>query len=92
MLIILKATVSGMIKVFDAISMEGVGNPGSLATGISEALITTATGLCVAIPTFMAQRYLSSRAEVLIHLLEEYSAHILKFLTAIAESPEKESS
>lgn len=88
----LLGTVSGMIKVFDAISMEGVGNPGSLATGISEALITTAAGLCVAIPVFMAQRYLSSRAEVLIHMLEEYSAHMLKFLVTMAESKEKESS
>ncbi len=88
----LLGTVSGMIKVFDAISMEGVGNPGSLATGISEALITTAAGLCVAIPTFMAQRYLASRAEVLTHILEEYSSHMLKFLANMPGPTEKESS
>ena len=88
----LLGTVSGMIKVFDAISMEGVGNPGSLATGISEALITTAAGLCVAIPTFMAQKYLSSRADVLVHMLEEYSAHLLKFLTVMSEEPKKDES
>ncbi|MCP3959231.1 MAG: MotA/TolQ/ExbB proton channel family protein [bacterium] len=44
-------TVSGMIKSFDALAEQGLSNPGAVAAGISEALITTAGGLFVAIPT-----------------------------------------
>ncbi len=77
----LLGTVGGMIKVFDAISMGGVGDPGSLATGIAEALITTAAGLCVAIPTFLGQRYLSNRAGKFIHGLEDYAGHLLDLIT-----------
>ena len=82
----LLGTVGGMIKVFDAISMEGIGNPGSLATGIAEALITTAAGLCVAIPTFLGQRYLSNRAEKYIYGLEDYAGHLMDLITG--DSPE----
>ena len=54
----LLGTVVGTIKIFSAIMMEGgTGNPGALAGGISEALITTATGLAVAIPAALASRY-----------------------------------
>ena len=54
----LLGTVTGMIKIFSAIMMEGgTGNPGALAGGISEALITTAAGLVVAIPAAMAAKY-----------------------------------
>lgn len=53
----LLGTVIGMIKVFSAIMIHGVGDPGYLAGGISEALITTAAGLTVAIPTYFFYRY-----------------------------------
>jgi biopolymer transport protein ExbB len=53
----LLGTVVGMIKVFSAIMVHGVGDPGELAGGISEALITTAAGLTVAIPSFFFYRY-----------------------------------
>lgn len=54
----LLGTVVGTIRIFSAIMMEGgTGNPGALAGGISEALITTATGLVVAIPASLASRY-----------------------------------
>jgi biopolymer transport protein ExbB len=54
----LLGTVVGTIKIFSAIMLEGgTGNPGALAGGISEALITTAAGLAVAIPAFLANRY-----------------------------------
>ena len=88
----LLGTVNGMIKVFDALSIEGVGNPGSFAGGISEALITTAAGLTVAIPAFLAQRYLASRAERSIHMLEEFATYLLNFNpeTAWTEDAEKE--
>ncbi len=87
----LLGTVGGMIKVFDAISMGGVGDPGSLATGISEALITTAAGLCVAIPAFLGQRYLSNRAARFIHGLEDYAGHLLDLITGhVPEESEEE--
>ncbi len=53
----LLGTVVGMIRVFSAIMVHGVGDPGELAGGISEALITTAAGLTVAIPSFFFYRY-----------------------------------
>lgn len=86
----LLGTVSGMIKVFSTISVEGVGNPASLATGISEALITTAAGLTVAIPTFLGQRYLAARVERLVHMLEEYATYLLNLLPPIVPAREGE--
>ncbi len=53
----LLGTVIGMIKVFSAIMIYGVGDPNQLAGGISEALITTAAGLTVAIPSFFFYRH-----------------------------------
>ncbi|MEW6487893.1 MAG: MotA/TolQ/ExbB proton channel family protein, partial [Thermodesulfobacteriota bacterium] len=47
-------TVSGMIKAFESMGQAGLGDPSQVATGISEALITTAAGLAVAIPVFFA--------------------------------------
>lgn len=83
-------TVSGMMKVFNVISVEGLGNPGSFAFGIYEALITTVAGLSVAIPTFLAQRYLAHRAESLIHQLEEYVAHMYLLLTRLPAEARRE--
>ena len=50
-------TVSGMIRSFDALAEQGLSNPGAVASGISEALVTTAAGLLVAIPTQLAYNY-----------------------------------
>jgi biopolymer transport protein ExbB len=50
-------TVTGMIKSFDALAEAGLSNPGLVASGISEALITTAGGLAVAIPTQLGYNY-----------------------------------
>jgi biopolymer transport protein ExbB len=58
----LLGTVSGMIKAFDTISTHSMGDPAMLAGGISEALITTAAGLLVAIPVVIAHRIIQSRA------------------------------
>jgi biopolymer transport protein ExbB len=66
----LLGTVIGMIKVFTAITTAGVGNPGVLAGGISEALITTAAGLSVAIPALIFHRYLSGRVDQLVLSME----------------------
>ena len=69
----LLGTVSGMIKSFNIISIQGVADPASLAGGISEALITTAAGLVVAIPAFVIYRYLANKADSLILEMEENS-------------------
>lgn len=67
----LLGTVIGMIKVFTAITTAGVGNPAVLANGISEALITTAAGLSVAIPAVIFHRYLSGKVDRLVVRMEE---------------------
>lgn len=67
----LLGTVSGMIKCFNVISLEGANNPAHLAGGIAEALITTAAGLCVAIPILVCHRILKDKAESLIFEMEE---------------------
>ena len=66
----LLGTVIGMIKVFSVITLQGVGNPTVLSGGISEALVTTAAGLSVAIPALMMYRYLRGRVEELVVVME----------------------
>jgi biopolymer transport protein ExbB len=67
----LLGTVSGMIKVFSVISVQGVGDPASLAAGINEALFTTVAGLVVAIPSFVFFKYYQSKLSVLAIITEE---------------------
>jgi len=76
----LLGTVFGMIKVFAAISIHGVGNAGNLAGGISQALITTAAGLSVAIPTLMFYRYFRGRVEALVSTMEEEALKLVEVL------------
>ncbi|MBW1667547.1 MAG: MotA/TolQ/ExbB proton channel family protein, partial [Deltaproteobacteria bacterium] len=76
----LLGTVSGMIKTFKVISVQGVGNPPPLAGGIAEALITTAAGLSVAIPTLVCYRILRDKAESLIFEMEENSIQLLEIM------------
>jgi biopolymer transport protein ExbB len=66
----LLGTVIGMIKVFSVITTQGVGNPTVLSGGISEALITTAAGLSVAIPALMMYRYIRGHVEELVVSME----------------------
>lgn len=73
----LLGTVLGMIEAFNVIATQGVGTPATLGGGISEALITTAAGLSVAVPMILAHRYLSSRAERLTLELEEYTMKVV---------------
>ena len=76
----LLGTVSGMIRTFNAISVHGVGAPAHLAGGIAEALITTAAGLLVAIPTLVAYRFLVDKAQILIFEMEESSIRLVETL------------
>ena len=76
----LLGTVSGMIRSFTAITAVGVGNPAVLADGISEALITTAAGLTVAIPALIAYRYLRGRVDGLVIKIEKESIRFVELL------------
>lgn len=78
----LLGTVIGMVKVFAAITVHGVGNPSVLAGGISEALITTAAGLTVAIPSLIGYRYLRGRVDALVVRMEKEA---MKFLEALLQ-------
>ncbi|MCF6219332.1 MAG: MotA/TolQ/ExbB proton channel family protein [Gammaproteobacteria bacterium] len=76
----LLGTVVGMIKVFNAILHEGVGDPGVLAGGISEALITTAAGLSVAIPTLIFYRYFRAKVDALVIEMEQESIKLVEII------------
>jgi biopolymer transport protein ExbB len=76
----LLGTVSGMIRAFTAITAQGVGNPTVLAGGIAEALITTAAGLTVAIPSLIAFRYLRGRVDGLVVAIEKESIRFIEAL------------
>ncbi|MCV6609495.1 MAG: MotA/TolQ/ExbB proton channel family protein [Amphritea sp.] len=74
----LLGTVIGMIKVFSEIMLQGTGNANVLAGGISEALITTAAGLSVAIPTLIFHRYFQRRVESLLIEMEQESTKLVE--------------
>lgn len=59
----LLGTVNGMINAFEGIAEKGLGEPTIVAAGISEALITTVTGLIIAVPSLAIHQYFSARAE-----------------------------
>ena len=76
----LLGTVIGMIKVFATITTQGVGNPGALAGGISEALLTTAAGMSVAIPTLMFFRYFRGRVRMLVLRMEQEAMTMVEIM------------
>lgn len=77
----LLGTVLGMIQVFSTILTEGVGDATRLAGGISEALITTAAGLSVAIPAYMFYRYFRGRVAELVVRMEEQAIALIEALS-----------
>jgi biopolymer transport protein ExbB len=85
----LLGTVIGMIDVFTVIMDAGVGNPGVLAGGISKALITTAAGLSVAIPTLIFHRYLNSRVGKLAIAMEEQALKLVEVMKGEREDVEE---
>ncbi|WP_298447597.1 MotA/TolQ/ExbB proton channel family protein [uncultured Marinobacter sp.] len=74
----LLGTVIGMIKVFAEIQLAGVGNAGNLAGGISEALITTAAGLSIAIPALICHRYFIRRVDELVVGMEQEAIKLVE--------------
>lgn len=76
----LLGTVVGMIKVFTNITTVGVGNPAQLAGGISQALITTASGLIVAIPALIFYRYFRGKVDGLVVGMEKESLKLVDVL------------
>jgi biopolymer transport protein ExbB len=74
----LLGTVLGMIKVFSTILTQGVGNANQLAGGIAEALITTAAGLTVAIPSFFFYRYFKGRVAAYVVAMEEQAINLIE--------------
>jgi len=79
----LLGTVIGMIKVFNVISTQGAGQASLLAGGISEALITTATGLVVGIPMLVAYNYYTNRAENFVMDIEKHTTTLLQGIKQI---------
>jgi biopolymer transport protein ExbB len=80
-------TVTGMINSFDALAEVGLNNPAAVASGISEALITTAAGLMIAIPVQMAYNYFVARVNGLVRDMEA-AANVV--LDAIADLDDRE--
>ena len=78
-------TVSGMIRAFDAIALAGRIEPSLVASGISEALITTAGGLVVALPMQIAYSFFVAKIDSLVLDMEESSYNFLDALIELEE-------
>jgi biopolymer transport protein ExbB len=85
----LLGTVLGIVAVFGAISVSGVGNPQVLSAGISKALITTVTGLTVAIPALAAHGLLSRRIDDLASEMHERATTFIMKLHALRQREEE---
>jgi len=79
----LLGTVIGLIKMFLAVMIHGVGDPARMAGGIGEALVCTATGLVVAIPAYALHRYFRSRVEGYTIEMEKQATLLLDSLAAV---------
>ena len=77
----LLGTVFGMIKAFNVISQSGTGNPGLVASGISEALITTAAGMLVGIPALALYHYFRGKIDRYVFEMEEISFQLVEELS-----------
>ena len=82
----LLGTVIGMIKVFSVITEQGIGDASVLAGGISEALLTTAAGLSVAIPTLIFHRYFSSKVSDLVMTMEQEALKMVEVMQGLREN------
>lgn len=76
----LLGTVFGMINMFASISLSGLGDPQILSHGLAEAMLATAEGLCIGIPTLVIYNFLSSRAERYIAEIESHANRMVSKL------------
>src|ERR1039457_5092896 len=83
----LLGTVTGIIKAFNATHAGGAGDPRMLSRGIAEALVATAAGLCVAIPSLIAYRYLRGRVERIVVEMEKNALRLVAAVEAAAHQP-----
>ncbi len=83
----LLGTVLGIIKAFNAIQAGGMGDPRMLSGGIAEALITTAAGLCVAIPALFAYRHLRGKVDRIVIAMEK---HAIRLADAVESAARRE--
>jgi biopolymer transport protein ExbB len=74
----LLGTVFGMIRTFNSITVEGIGNPAALAGGIAEALVSTAAGLTVAIPALIGYKFLRGRVDRLVIQMEKEAIKLVQ--------------
>jgi biopolymer transport protein ExbB len=84
----LLGTVTGIIKAFNAINAGGAGDPRMLSGGIAEALVATAAGLCVAIPSLIAYRYLRGRVERIVIEMEKNALRLVDAVESAQQPPE----
>ncbi|MBL8251910.1 MAG: MotA/TolQ/ExbB proton channel family protein [Candidatus Competibacter sp.] len=78
----LLGTVAGMIKIFQIVSVQGNSNFSLLSVGIAEALVTTAAGLAVAIPSLLFYRYFQARVDALVVRMEQETLQLIEVLDA----------
>lgn len=83
----LLGTVGGIIKAFNAINAGGMGDPRMLSGGIAQALVTTAAGLCVAIPALIAYRYLRGRIDRIVIEMEKDAIQLADALESMRSAP-----
>ncbi|MEH6446352.1 MAG: MotA/TolQ/ExbB proton channel family protein [Oceanospirillaceae bacterium] len=76
----LLGTVTGMIATFQSITLVGTSDPKLMAGGISQALITTVMGLCVAIPLLFAHSFISAKSKLLLQQIQQQSLLLLSSL------------
>lgn len=76
----LQGTVVGMIEMFNILTVQGAANPGALSGGISKALITTAAGLAVAIPTLIVYRYFRGKVDLLVIRMEQEATKMVEVI------------
>jgi len=88
----LLGTVFGVIQVFSAMTTQGIGNPALLAGGISKALVTTAAGMTVAIPSLIFYRYFRGRVDELVVTIEQEAIKLVEVLHGDREQDRPEES
>ena len=82
----LLGTVIGLIRMFLAVMVHGIGDAQQMAGGIGEALVCTAAGLCVAIPAYAFHRYFRGRVQDLVVEMERQVFLLTDELTVAGES------